>query len=408
MYGFETVIPDGLQPIASALRITIATLGAFCGGIVLARLGTVDPLPLLLYTGSLTVVILLVQLMRVPLMEFFRELQSGERLGLGLACLVLFLTPSFVRGGWAPMTGLAVLFFPLALGLVHPPGFARYYMLCGISIALATAGLSPQRGLPVLIAFSSLLVVCITLEAWFFSLMSRERRAPGTRRPVVHRNHILGLGLSRLGMAMGITVPVAALLSTLPLDQPVIQRSGRPLPRLAQSLDMDLSLLQFLVQSVVIMMGAICLALLYRWLESRRPKTMEEQENLAMATIETMEIGDTPRRTSQGKRKDLNARETILLLHDRLSEQLRRWTLQREPNQTIHQWETKPGGMNSPGDHGSDSAWPHDQARDLAKKISAVAIHARYSPVHPDWNDVKRFERLCTELLKALRRPSVS
>jgi hypothetical protein len=285
-------------------------------------------------------------------------------------------------------------------------------MLAGISVALATAHLSPDRALPILLAFVILLVICCVLEAWFFSLMSRDRRAPGTRRPMVRRNDILALACSRLLLATLITLPIACILSTLRLESVSLRpRPDRPLPRLAESLEMDLSLLQFLVQSVVIMVGAICLALLYRWLESRRPRTSGDGEPFGTAFIENMEMADSPPIRKSRPPEKLNPRESILAMFERLSERLTRWDLHRLPQQTPSQWHDQPGTQSatppSPPDGSAPApppTWPVEEAQQLADQIARMATKARYDPAQPDWDEVREFDRTCTRLLKVLRK----
>jgi hypothetical protein len=378
-------------------------LGCFSLAIVLGRTGLLGLPAIILALTAFTILYLVVAQSRDSLHDFYRDLSSGERLGLGFLGFCTFFLPSFLMGRWAPLSGMALLFLPVTLSMVGPAGYARFYMLTGISIALAVARIQPSISIPILGAFLILLTACMVLEAWHHGLKERVRLAPGAKKPSIQRGMILYLLGYRLGRALLFTAPVAVLFSLLPLDHPALRpKPDRPLPRLAQSLDMDLSLLQFLLQSVVIMVGAICLALLYRWLENRRPKAAMEIQPVGMASLDDVEFIAPPRQSPAPRQKARTTnRDSILDCFLRLSKQLQKFSKQRQPEQTPHQWWVSPGGE---GRDQIQSPWLSTPLEELALEIAKRSNRARYSPANPSSDEVREFEALCAKFLKFYRK----
>ena len=251
---------------ASSVALGVAT--AVPTGLVAWRAAA--PSPWSLAAGAFLgygAALLLVAGLRPALSDWLKGFSQNESLLGWLAVALAWLGGAVaLTGHWSPLAGLLAVQAVAVPALAREKGYARWYLLNGVTLAMACLSLPTHVAAWSMAAFGAALVSTLAQDSFFHSLLGAPREAglganPWTPSRVAARR-------------FAYATPAAALLAWLTPAQrvrplrPASEAVFRPLSR--DRLDTGFAFFEAMAYTGVLALCLIGLAYLHRWLRDRR------------------------------------------------------------------------------------------------------------------------------------------
>lgn len=227
---------------------------------------------------------------RPVLGDSIRSLSHGEATAWWLLSGALFAMASVIFGGWIPLAGLVALQIPALFTLVLERGYARYYVLCGLTFALAVASarMLPIVSVVIIALFMLLMILTMAYENFFFGLENAPAGAQFTTSAWLP----LRAAMVRFTICALATAPLI-LLTPVPEPSQFDNSSGDTFePRITGNIDSSFTLLETFIYTMVLVLLLIGLGALLRWMRNRRRRRSDEMlpESIGMPVGEFREI----------------------------------------------------------------------------------------------------------------------
>lgn len=323
---------------------------------------------------------------RPALADSIRTLSHGEAMAWWLLSGALFFCASFIFGRWLPLAGLVVLQIPAAFTLVGERGYARFYVLCGLTMALAmsSARIPSWVGLVALGLFLLLLGIVMAYETFYFGL----ENAPAGAQLGINPRLPLRAGLLRLGVTALLAAPLIRLTPVAPPRPPAPDAGPRFTPRSSGNIDTSLTLVEAFVYTMLLIALLLVLGALMKWIRSKRRRkgVTELPESIGVPVVVT-ELGRAQESPVEPDLRTPLGR--MIHWYRRFTEGVARRGQARKPSQTPEEFRLTAV---------QTSAVPEA----AASRITALFEQARYAPGKPGEDEARKFERVVEETLARL------
>lgn len=228
---------------------------------------------------------------RAYIADYFVTLETNEKLLIVMASLAFFFVPTLLFRRFSVLTGLVALHIPVLIALVSAAGFARLYLLGGLSVAIATSVLPAIAGYWVASGFGAALIITMAYDHFCWDTAGMHLRGPVSTAPP-------GLPLLLGLRAMAIPALAAVALTAItplgprlvaPQVAPPAQEVAVPPPVLSEG-DFSALLMKLMLESVavallIVIFGTILLW--YRKKRRRRPDLPPETIGVPVGTAKT-------------------------------------------------------------------------------------------------------------------------
>jgi hypothetical protein len=321
---------------------------------------------------------------RIVMGDLIASLTAQERMALIVLAAMAALAPRLVYGPPGLALGLVVLHAPALLGTAREPGFARLYVLAGVTLVHASLVLGDAVALALWTLYFILVCVGMAFERWFFALAA----SPDTEiaaSPMA----ALRTGGARFAVAAGITLPLALFTPRFTPIAEVAARNPRRgdgfvslAPRALEEISFRWYAEGLLL--VAMMLLTVWLIKLVRRLRRRFKAPPPESIGVPVAAPEVVRRA----RAAARARRDLGPRERIAALYEELSDGLAKENVGRPASQTPREYLARMETAGVP-------------PAPLAGEITRLFERARYGPDEVTDGDAQAFAERVGRALRA-------
>ena len=280
------------------------------------------------------VLVVFVARTRIVMGDLIASFSPQERMALIVLAAMAAIAPRLLYGPPGLALGLVVLHAPALLGTAREPGFARLYILAGLTLVHASLRLGDAVALALWILFFVLVCVAMSFERWFFALANAPPEDVAAD-PVM----ALRVGAARFAVAAAITLPLALFTPRFtPIAEVAarVERRGDGFVSLAPRSLEEISFRWYYEGLILVVMMLVTIWLIKLVRKLRRQFKAPPPESLGVPVVspEIVRRAKAVRRA----RGDLAPRERIAALYEELSEGLAKENVGRAASQTPHEY----------------------------------------------------------------------
>ncbi|MGI8905618.1 MAG: DUF4129 domain-containing protein [Candidatus Sumerlaeaceae bacterium] len=314
---------------------------------------------------------------RVSMIDLWKTMEHNTRLALIVFLGLYFALTSMAPGHFSPFAGLVALHVPAALTLVSDRGFARLYILTGLTSAFAVLNFLPHVAACLLAVYGLLLFLTLSYENFFFRLLSQPVSTPvsGWLPLLLAASRYILFAAPAWLLWRFVPTPPPFLFHPSDVDRE--QQRQRPI---SDPASFNASLVKAFLYTMALILLLLGLIAMLRYLHSKfRRKGGEllpESIGVPVGSLQKLSRAEN-QRTERGN----DPLAQIVKEYERFSTALRSDLAQRAPSQTPEEFATRLRNL---------AAIPGPLLSDITAEFST----ARYAPQEVTWETAERFTGL--------------
>lgn len=325
---------------------------------------------------------------RPALGDSIRSLSHGGTLAWWLMAVALFVCASVVTGRRSLLLGLLALQLPALFTLVTERGYARYYVLCGFTVALVVSMTRPTMAVACVIMGVFLFVMTATMayENFFFGM---ENAPPGSQIGISAWLP-LRAAIVRFTLAAAVTFPLAWLTPVRPVPVAGRGSSGRNWQPVASgNIDTSFTLLETFLYTMILILMLLVLGAVLKWMRNRRRRRQSEMivESLGVPVGEFRPVREAEPPPPPDPRTPIGQ---VVFWYNRFADYAGRRGKARKPSETPAQFRRRLV---------EECALPAQPVDTITSRFEL----ARYAPGEVTEQEAQEFQRLVQETIARLK-----